>query len=131
MKNKTTQYVVWIIGTVLLCGVAFALAITKVLNVQSGLILFGLYWLWNGLLLIPDRHPEFRKWDRWEKRAYGLALAGLGGLWTVMSFTPLSRQWIPCILSIVPPALIALVGRYWYVEKKRNEEYYKNQTEKD
>jgi len=131
MKSRTMQYVVFIGGTVLLCGGAFVLTLTKLLHVQSGLILFGLFWLWDGLLLMPDWHPEFRIWDRWEKQAYGLALLVMGGLWTVMSFTPLSRQWLPCILSIVPPTLIALVGRFWYVEKKRNEEYYKNQTEKD
>ena len=131
MKNRRMQYVVFIGGTVLLCGGAFALALTKVLSVQSGLILFGVFWLWNGLLLMAGRHPEFRKWDRWEKQAYGFALAVMGGLWTALSLTPLSKQWIPCLLSLVPPVLIALVGRLWYVEKKRNEDYYKKQTEKD
>ena len=132
MKKRSVQYIVWIGGTVLLCGGAFALAFAEVLPVQSGMLPIGLFWLWNGLLVMPDRHPEYRDWDRWEKRAYGFAFAVLGGLWTAMSFTPLSRQWIPCILSIIPPALIALIGRLWYVEKKRSEEWKKqNQTEKD
>ena len=132
MKNRRSQYVLFIGGTVFLCGGAFVLALTKILNVYSGgLLLFGLFWLWNGILLPADRHPEFRKWDRWENRVYGLALAVLGGTWTALSFIPMSQQWLPCVLSLIPPAMIALVGRLWYVEKKRNEEYDKNQTEKD
>lgn len=132
MKNRSVQYAVFVGGTVLLCGSALALAFTEVLHVQSGMLPIGLFWLWNGLLLMLGWHPEYRDWDRWEKQAYGFALAALGGLWTAMSFTPLSRQWMPCVLSIIPPALIALIGRFWYVEKKRSEEWKKqNQTEKD
>ena len=131
MKNRSVQYVVLIGGTVLLCGGAFALAFTENLHVQSSMLPVGLFWLWNGLLMMLGWHPEYRDWDRWEKQAYGFALAVFGGLWTAMSFTPLSGQWMPCILSLIPPALIALVGRFWYVKRKRNQEYYKNQTEKD
>ncbi len=125
------QYALWLGGAVVLPIGAFILVYTQVLPGYSGLSMFGVYWLWTGFVLMLNQHPEYRKWDRWEKQAYGFALAVMGGLWTALSFTPLSRQWIPCILSIVPPVLIALVGRYWYVEKKRNQEYYKNQTEKD
>lgn len=130
--SRKVQYLIFIGGTVLLCGGAFVLALTKVLQVNSGgLLLFGLFWLWDGLLLMSGRHPEYRSWDRWEKQVYGLSLAVMGAQWAVLSFTPVSRQGLACIVSFVPAILLALVGRFWYVEKKRNEEYYKNQTEKD
>lgn len=125
------QYALWLGGAVVLPIGAFVLVYTRVLPGYSGLSMFGVYWLWTGLVLMLNQHPEYRKWDRWEKQAYGFALAVMGALWTALSLTPLSKEWLPCILSLVPPALIALVGRFWYVEKKRNEEYYKTQTEKD
>lgn len=125
------QYAIWLGGVAVLCGGAFAVACTKILPVQSGLIMMGVYWLWTGLLCILNQHPEFRNKDRWEKQVWGLTLFVMGVLWTVMSFTQYARHWLPMVLSLIPPGAILAIGLGWYVDKKRNEEYHKNQTEKD
>lgn len=80
-----------------------------------------------------DRLPgkDDGRFDRYEKQVYGLAVGMMGLLWIAISFTPWADQWIPVLLTLVPPALIALVGRFWYVEKKQNEDYHKKLTEKD
>ena len=131
MKNRSVQYVVWIGGTVLLLGAAFTLVLTKTIR-ASGMIGLGLYWIWTGLLLVLDRCPEWKQWDRWERQVYGLAFVWLGGAMTAICFlTEQPNVWMLLALTFGPPAIIALVGRRWYVEKKRNDEYYKKQTEKD
>lgn len=132
MKNRTVQYVVWIIGSVFLVGVFSALVLTRTIR-ASGSIGLGAYWIWTGFLLAMDWCPEWRQWDRWERRVYGLAFAWMGGALVAISFlTYQPNVWLLLSLTFVPPALIALIGRRWYVEKKRSEEWKKqNQTEKD
>lgn len=131
MKNRSVQYAVWIGGTVLLMGAAFALVWTQTIR-ASGMIGLGAYWVWTGLLLMLDWCPEWQQWDCWERRVYGLAFVWLGGAMAAISFlTSQPNGWMLLSLTFGPPAIIVLVGRFWYVEKKRNEEYYKNQTEKD
>ena len=132
MKNRKVQYVVWLIGSLLVMGVSFALILTQTIRAQ-GSIGLGAYWIWTGFLLMIDWCPEWQKWDRWERQVYGLAFIWLGAAMVAISF--LTRQpnvWLLLSLTFMPPALIALIGRGWYVNKKRSEEWKKqNQTEKD
>ena len=135
MKNRTVQYVVWIAGSLLLLGAAFALIFEEVFPARSGGAAIGLFWVWTGFLLMMGWHPEYRQWDRWEQQVYGLAVAWAGGALAVIGFTSLIERinvWLLISLIFAPPALIALTGRLWYVEKKRSQAWKKqNQTEKD
>lgn len=130
MKNRKVQYAVWLIGALVLVGTAFALILMRVISANGG---FGIavFWLWNGFCLLMDWHPEYRQWDRWERRAYGLAFTVMGGMLVALPFAPISNVLTGLAFVFVPTGLILLVGRFWYVERKRNQEYYKNQTEKD
>ena len=132
MKNRKAQYAVWIIGSVLLIGVLSALVLTRVIR-ASGMIGLGAYWIWTGFLLMMDWCPEWQKWDRWERQVGGLAFIWLGAALALICF--LTRQpnvWLLLSITFGPPALIALVGRFWYIEKKRSQAWKKqNQTEKD
>ena len=125
MKKRPVS--LWLVFLIVVEAIVIALMLTRVLTPDSSsLLLMGVYWLWTGL---PGKDDG--RFDRYEKQVYGLAVGMMGLLWIAISFTPWADQWIPVLLTLVPPALIALVGRFWYVEKKRNEAYHKNLTEKD
>ena len=132
MKNRTVQYVVWIVGSVVLLGTVFALVFQQILPALGG-IGIGAFWLWTGFLLMMDWCPEWRQWDRWERQVYGLSFAWMGAAAIAMSFLiSQTNAWLFVVLTFVPPVLIALIGRIWYVEKKRSQAWKKqNQTEKD
>lgn len=132
MKNRTVQYVVWIGGTVLLFVLFSALVLTQTIR-ASGAIGWGVYCVWTGLLLVLDWCPEWKQWDRWERQVYGLAIIWMGGAMTAICFfSEQPNLWLLLSLAFGPPAIIALVGRLWYVEKKRSQAWKKqNQTEKD
>lgn len=128
MKQKVVYWGVML----LLVGGTFALAITRLAPIKSGLILWAAYWLWSGIMLLLDKNPQYPEWDRWQKQVYGLSFTVLGGLLVVACFTGLSHSWIAMVLLLIPPGLIAFVGRGWYVNKKRSEAWKKqNLTEKD
>lgn len=125
MKKRPVS--LWFVFLIVVEAIVIALMLTRVLTPDSSsLLLMGVYWLWTGL---PGKDDG--RFDRYEKQVYGLAVGMMGLLWIAISFTPWADQWIPVLLTLVPPALIALVGRFWYVEKKRNEDYHKKLTEKD
>ena len=126
------KWLVYLFGLLVLETAAITLVLSRTLR-ASGLIVMGLYWLWTGIIQMLDRLPgkDNGRFDRYEKQVYGMAIGVMGLLWIVISFTPWANQWIPVLLTLVPPILIALAGRFWYVEKKRNEDYHKNLTEKD
>ena len=125
MKKRPVS--LWLVFLIVVEAIVIALMLTRVLTPDSSsLLLMGVYWLWTGL---PGKDDG--RFDRYEKQVYGLAVGMMGLLWIAISFTPWADQWIPVLLTLVPPALIALVGRFWYVEKKRNEDYHKKLTEKD
>ena len=44
--------------------------------------------------LLADLHPEWRKWDRWERRAYGLSFAVMG-----VCFLPVFIGWTINVLA--------------------------------
>jgi len=130
MRSRKAKYAVWLIGTLVLSGTAFALAFMRVISARGGLGI-AVFWLWNGFCLLMDWHPEYRQYDRWERRAYGLATTVMGGMLVTLPFTSISNVLTGLAFVFAPTGLVALVGRFWYVERKRNEEYDKNQTEKD
>ena len=132
MKNRNVQYAVWIIGTVVLVGAVFALVLAQIIPALGG-IGIGVFWVWTGFLMMMDWCPEWRQWDRWGRQVYGLAFAWMGGAAIAISLvTKPSNVRLFVALTFVPSVLIALIGRLWYVEKKRSEEWKKqNQTEKD
>ena len=125
------RWLTYLCGLLVLEGGAAALVLSNTLRADA-LLIMGLYWLWTGLFTMLDRLPgkDNGRFDRYEKRAYGLALAVMGLLWSAISFTAWSDRWIPVLAILIPPALIALAGRRW-AEWKRNDDYLKNQTEKD
>ena len=133
MKNRTVQYVVLIGGVLLLAGAAFALLWNEVLPARGGSgYALGAFWIWSGFLLMMDWHPQYGEWDRWEKQVYGLAFIWMGGALISIGFLARANIWQLLFLAFVPPALIALIGRGWYVNKKRSQAWKKqNQTEKD
>lgn len=133
MKNRTVQYVVYILGALILLGTGFALMWNEIIPPRGGSgFALGLFWIWNGFFLMTDWHPQYRDWDRWERRAYGLAFLWMGVVLASVGFLVWANVWQLLILAFVPPVLIALFGRVWYVNKKRSEEWKKqNQTEKD
>ena len=133
MKKRTVQYVVYILGALILLGAYVALVLTDVIPVRSGGNGFGLVVLWNGLCQMLDWHPQFQERDRWERQVYGLAGVWMGGATVAMSaLISQANALLFVILTFVPPVLIALIGRLWYVEKKRSQAWKKqNQTEKD
>ena len=131
MKSRKAKYAVWLIGTLVFSGTAFALAAMRFISARGG---FGIavFWLWNGICLMLNWHPEYRQYDRWERRAYGLAITVMGAALVAFPFTGISNVLVGLAFVFAPTVLIALIGRFWYVEKKRSEEWKKqNQTEKD
>lgn len=129
--SRKKKYAVWLVGTLVFSGTAFALAFMRFLSVRGGLGI-AVFWLWNGICLMLDWHPEYRQWDRWERRAYGLATTVMGALLVSFPFVPISNILVGLAFVFVPAGLVALIGRYWYVERKRSEEWKKqHQTEKD
>lgn len=133
MKNRKVQYALWFGVSVLLMVAAFALLWNEALPVRGGSgYALGAFWIWSGFLLMMDWHPEYRQWDRWERQVYGLAFIWMGGALASIGFLVRAGIWLLLALTFVPPALIALIGRGWYVNIKRSEEWKKqNQTEKD
>jgi len=133
MKNRTVQYVVFIVGALILIGAGFALMWNEIIPARGGSsFALGLLWIWSGFLLMTDWHPQYRDWDRWERRVYGLAFLWMGGALISIGFLAQANVWQLLALSFGPPILISLIGRFWYVEKKRSEAWKKqNQTEKD
>lgn len=132
MKNRKVQYAVWILGSLSVTGAYIALAF-EVFPVRAGGSVMGVFWMWNGFCLMMDWHPEYRAWDRWQKQVYGLAFAWMGTALVAIGYiTSPPNVWLLLSFTFVPPALIALIGRGWYVNKKRSEEWKKqNQIEKD
>ncbi|MBE6973602.1 MAG: hypothetical protein E7440_06980 [Ruminococcaceae bacterium] len=130
--SRKMQYLLWL-GVLILLEALVIIAEFRSPTVHRGFtaLMWTVYWLWNGILLMTDLHPEWRKWDRWERRTYGLSFAVMGVCFLPVFFGWVTNVWAYCALILLPAGLVALAGRYWYVEKKRNEEYYKNQTEKD
>lgn len=131
MNSRKAKYAVWLIGALVLVGTAFSLILMRVITVNGG---FGIavFWLWNGFCLMMDWHPEYRQFDRWERRAYGLAFTVMGVMLVTFPFVPISNVLVGLAFVFVPTGLVALIGRFWYVEKKRSEEWKKqHQTEKD
>ena len=129
--SRKKKYALWLIGTLVFSGTAFALAFMRLLSVRGG---FGIavFWLWNGICLMMDWHPEYRQYDRWERRAYGLAFTVMGAALVAIAFIPMTNIMAGLAFVFVPTGLIALIGRFWYVVRKRSEEWNKqNQTEKD
>ena len=129
--NRKRKYAVWLIGTLLFSGVAFVLDATRIISARGGLGI-SVFWLWSGICLMLDWHPEYRQYDQWERHAYGLATAVMGGLLVAASCCPIFNILSGLAFVFIPTILIALIGRFWYVEKKRSEEWKKqNQIEKD
>ena len=114
------KWIVYLSGLLVLEGAAVVSILTRTIEADP-LLIMGLYWLWSGIIQMLDQIPgrDNGRFDRWEKQVYGLAIGVMGLLWTAISFTLWVDQWIPVLLTLVPSALIALVGRFWYVEKKR------------
>ena len=133
MKNRTVQHVVFIVGALVLLGAGIGLMWNEIIPARGGSgFTLGLFWIWSGFLLMMDWHPQYVDWDRWERRAYGLAFVWMGGALASIGFLTQANVWQLLIFAFVPPTLIALIGRLWYVEKKRSEAWKKqNQTEKD
>ena len=118
------KYAFYLGGIILLEGTAYALILTRTIQADP-MLTMGLFWLWTGINMILDMVPgkDNGRFDRYEKDAYGLAFAVMGVLWSVISFTPMVDEWIPCLLTLVPPAIVALVGRRWYVERMRSRDW--------
>jgi predicted membrane channel-forming protein YqfA (hemolysin III family) len=132
MNNRKMRYLLWL-GVLIPLEALVIIAEFRSPTVHRGFtaLMWAVYWLWNGILLMADLHPEYRKWDRWERQVYGLSFVVLGVCFLPVFIGWITNVWVYCALILLPGGLVALVGRFWYVEKKRNEEYYKNQTEKD
>jgi len=118
------KYAFYLGGIILLEGTAYALILTRIIQADP-MLTMGLFWLWTGITMILDMVPgkDNGRFDRYEKDAYGLAFALMGVLWSGISFTPMVDEWIPCLLTLVPPAIVALVGRRWYVERMRSRDW--------
>ena len=130
--SRKGKYAVWLIGALILVVTAGALILTEVITANGGGFGMALFWLWNGFCLMMDWHPEYRQYDRWERRAYGLAFTVMGAALVAIPFIPITNIPAGLAFAFVPTGLIALIGRFWYVERKRSEEWKKqNQTEKD
>ena len=129
------KYAFYLSGIILLEGAAYTLILTRTIQVDA-ILTMGLFWIWTGITLMLDRIPgkDRGQFDRYEKHVYGLATAVMGVLWSVISFTPLVDEWIPVLLTLVPPVLVALGGRRWYVEHMRSRDWKREnqiKTEKD
>jgi len=118
------KYAFYLGGIILLEGMAYTLILTRTIQADP-MLTMGLFWLWTGITMILDMVPgkDNGRFDRYEKDAYGLAFALMGVLWSGISFTPMVDEWIPCLLTLVPPAIVALVGRRWYVERMRSRDW--------
>jgi len=118
------KYAFYLGGIILLEGMAYTLILTRTIQADP-MLTMGLFWLWTGITMILDMVPgkDNGRFDCYEKDAYGLAFALMGVLWSVISFTPMVDEWIPCLLTLVPPAIVALVGRRWYVERMRSRDW--------
>lgn len=131
--SRKMQYLLWL-GVLLSAETLIVAAEFRSPTVHSGFValMWSVYWLWNGILLMLDLHPEWRKWDRWERRAYGLSFAVMGVCCLPVYFGWVTNVWAGFALLLLPAGAVALIGRGWYVNKKRSEEWKKqNQTEKD
>ena len=133
MNNRKMQYLLWL-GVLILLEALVIIAEFRSPTVHRGFtaLMWAVYWMWNGILLMANLHPEYRNWDRWERRIYGLSFAVMGVCFLPVFIGWVTNVWAYCALILLPAGLVALAGRYWYVEKKRSEEWKKqNQTEKD
>jgi len=77
--SRKMQYLLWL-GVLILLEALVIIAEFRSPTVHRGFtaLMWTVYWLWNGILLMTDLHPEWRKWDRWERRTYGLSFAVMG-----------------------------------------------------
>ena len=112
------QYALLVGGLIVLTGAAL-LAVFAANITVSGLIAAAIFFVWSGLLLMLDKHPEYQSWDRYERQVYGLAFLVAGVLWTFLSFSPLVNYVEPPLLCMVPSLIIAFVGKKTYVKRMR------------